>query len=310
MNRKTFGALAAAAIGTMSRFPAAAASNTVRLGDLPIEADGQPFYAEKLGLFKKAGLDVQVIPIPNGAAILSAVLGGSMEIGVSNIISLASAYKRGIKIACVAGSSLYTSKAPTSALMVANNSTIRSARDLSGKIVAVNGLRNITQLAPMAWIDKNGGDSSTVKFIELSFPEMIPAVSQGRVDAVLVAEPAISSARGTARILGYPYDAVASRFLLGCFFATTTYLDQNRQSVKRVVDVLRTAGEWANKHHAESGQMLAAVTKMDVNVIQNMTRATYPDQMLPSDVQPVIDLAAKYGVIAETFPATELIWNA
>ena len=308
MNRKSFGTLAAGAIA-LSPFPAFAASNTVRLGDLPIEADGQPYYADQLGLFKKAGLDVEVISITNGAAILSGVLGGSMEIGVSNIISLASAYKRGIKIACVSGSSLYTSKAPTSALMVSNGSVIRAARDLSGKTIAVNGLRNITQLAAMAWIDKNGGDSASVKFVELSFPEMIPAVSQGRVDAVLVAEPAVSSAKGSARILGYPYDAVAPRFLLGCFFTTTAYLAQNQQTVKRIVDVLRAAGNWANQHHSESGQMLAAVTKIDVNVIQNMTRATYPDKMLISDVQPVIDLAAKYGVIAESFPAAEIIWN-
>ena len=232
-----------------------------------------------------------------------------MEIGVSNIISLASAYKRGIKLACVAGSSIYTSRAPTSALMVAKDSPIKSARDLSGKTVAVNGLRNITQLAPMAWIDKGGGDSNSVKFVELSFPEMIPAVAQGRVDAVLVAEPAMSSAKGVARILGYPYDAVASRFLLGCFFATTAYVDQNRETVKRFVDVIRDAGVWANKHHNESGQILATITKMDPSIIQNMTRATYPDRVNPTDVQPVIDLAAKYGVITETFPAQEIIWN-
>lgn len=86
------------------RFAAVSATSpTLRVEVLPIEADAQPYYAERLDLFKKAGLDVPVTSITNGAAILSAVFGGSMEIAASNIISLASAHKRGINVAASPG---------------------------------------------------------------------------------------------------------------------------------------------------------------------------------------------------------------
>lgn len=81
-----------------------------------------------------------------------------------------------------------------------------------------------------------------MKFIELSFPEMVPALTSRRVDAVLVVEPGIANAKSAARVLGYPYDAVAPPFLLGCFFATTAYLGQNAQAVTRFVDIISDAG--------------------------------------------------------------------
>lgn len=308
MNRAVFASLAAASLAWPPR-RASAQAGALRVGDLPIEADAQPYYADHLGLFERGGLHVAITSIANGAAILSGVLGGSLDVGVSNIISLASAYKRGIEIACIAGSSVYTHDAPTSGLLVAAASPIRTPRDLNGRTIAVNGLKNITQLAPMAWIDAAGGASETVRFVELSFPEMIPALDQGRVDAVLVAEPALSAGGPAVRVLGYPYDAVAPRFLLGCFFATTSWLEQNRALARRFVAVLREAGAWANTHHAESGDVLAALTKMDSARIARMTRATYPDRLVTAEVQPVIDLAAKYGIIRETFPARELVWN-
>jgi hypothetical protein len=36
-----------------------------------------------------------------------------------------------------------------------------------GLPLATAGLVTVTELSPRAWIDKNGGDSSTIKFIEI-----------------------------------------------------------------------------------------------------------------------------------------------
>src|SRR5580658_5172144 len=159
VNRAVFVSLAAAALVSLPAPLRAQSSTSLRVGDLPIEADAQPYFAEHLGLFERSGLHVEISSITNGAAILSRVAGGSLEVGVSNIISLASAYKRGIEVTCIAGSSVYTHDAPTSGLLVAASSTIKAPKDLNGKTIAVNGLKNITQLAPMAWIDAAGGAS-------------------------------------------------------------------------------------------------------------------------------------------------------
>ena len=56
------------------------------------------------------------------------------------------------------------------------NSTVQSGKDLNGKTIAVIALNGITHIAARAWIDQNGGDSATAKFIEVPPPAM-PAAS-------------------------------------------------------------------------------------------------------------------------------------
>ncbi len=41
-----------------------------------------------------------------------------------------------------------------------------------------------------------------------------------------------------------------------------------------------------------------------------MVRASYTATLVPSDIQPVIDLAVKYKVIEKGFPAADLISEA
>src|SRR6185437_7554997 len=133
--------------------------------------------------------DAEVTTLNFGQAVASAIAGGAADIGQSNIVSLATAHERGIDVAIVAPAGYYLAKAPTSMLLVAKSSPLRTAKDFAGKTVAVNGLKNITQLSVQLWLDENGGDSNAVKFLELPFSEMGAALDGGRVDAALFAEP-------------------------------------------------------------------------------------------------------------------------
>ena len=314
MNRKSFCTLVAGApaLGACvtGAAVAAGAAPTVRVAIVPIDADAQFYYADDLGLFRKRHLDVQLQSIVKGSAILAAVIGGSVDVGVANPISVITAYKRGVDLTCIAPSSYYSSKAPSTVLVVNSDSPIKTARDLEGKAVGVNALKDLTQLATMAWIDKNGGDSSKVKFLELGFSGMIPALSQSRVDAAVVAEPLISTAKKTGRVIGNPYDAVSPHFPVGCFFVMSAFAKQNPTPLQQMVDTLREAGTWANGHQRESADILARATKTDAAIIQGNTRVVYSEQRLtPGDLQPVVNLCAKYHVIAESFPASEIVWS-
>lgn len=104
------------------------------------------------------------------ALYTNGIVAGAADIGFANLASIAFAYSKGIPITVVAPGSVYDRKAVTSALLVAKTSPIQSARDLNGKIVAAAGLGTITEFATRAWVDKNGGDAKTIRFIEMSQP--------------------------------------------------------------------------------------------------------------------------------------------
>jgi NitT/TauT family transport system substrate-binding protein len=285
------------------------AADALHVASIPLDAGAEAFYASDLGYFREAGIDAQVDTIASGAAITAAVASGAVDIGFSNLISIAVAYKHNIPVTLIAPGSLYTASIPTSVLMVPKDSTAKTARDLNGKTFAVNGLKTITQYAPQLWIDKNGGDSTTVKFIEMTFPQIIVALGANRIDAAIVADPFIAQAKANARILANAYDAIGSRYIIGCWFATTQWASAHADLANRFAQVIAKTAQWANTHKPQSGDILAKYSKMDPATAATMLRVDYAPRFTKPEMQPVIDLAAKYGGLTATFPADELIYK-
>lgn len=297
---------AAVALGSAPAPTTAQALATIRVATTPIDIGAQPFYAEDLGFFKAHGLTVETQEIANGGAIVAAVVGGSIDIAQSNVVSLAQAHERGLPLVVIAPAGMYSWKTPTSALVVAGNSPYHTAKDLNGKTIGCNGLKNISQIGPQAWMDANGGDQASAKYLEMTFGEMSPALQSGRIDAGLLAEPFLSRALAQGnRILGPAYDGIAKNFLIGAWFTTAAWAKAHPDLVKRFQASMLETATWANKHQAESAPILLKYTKIAVS--PNMKRAMYSQKMEVGLMQPVINASAKYGAIKAPFPAIDLM---
>lgn len=305
MNRTAF-LSASAMLALAPRLVRADADVTVMT--LPIDQGAQAFYAQDLGMFKQAGLDAQVSITNFGTQVASAVAGGSIAVGQSNVISLAAAHERGLPFALIAAAGLYSTAKPTSMMIVDKNSPLKAAKDLDGKTVAVNGLKSITQISVQAWADQNGGDSQQIKFVEMPFVEMGPALASGRIDMALMADPDATTvlANGKTRPFGKAFDAIGKEFLIGGWFAKTDWIAANPDTVRKFVSVMREAAQWANKpsNYRQSAAILEKYTKVAVG---NANRIAYGERLDPALIQPCIDVAAKYGVLKAPFPASQLI---
>jgi NitT/TauT family transport system substrate-binding protein len=279
----------------------------LKIATTPTDIGSEVFYAQDKGFFKANGLDAEIQVISNGAAITAAVISGALDVAQSNIASLAAAHEHGIDVVIIAPAGQYSSKVPTTALVVAKNSPIKTAKDLNGKTLAGNGIKNITQVGAFAWMDKNGGDTSTAKFVEMPFPDMPGALAQGRIDAAVMAEPELSAAlaKGDVRVLANCYDGIAKDFLIGAWFTTGTWAKAHPDLVKRFSKAIAQTAEWANKNQSATGEMLTKYTK--IVAAPGMKRTIYADKLTPSLVQPLIDGSAKYGIIKTTFPAADII---
>ena len=284
----------------------AEANTTIRVATTPIELGAQVLYAQDQGFFKKAGVTVDIQLMDSGAAIAAAVASGSLDVAQSNIVSIATAHEKGLPFVLIAPAGLYNAGESTTSIAVAKNSTIKSGKDLENKTVAGNGLRNITQIGADAWMDKDGADSSKMRFIEMPFPQMGAALEAGRIDAAVIAEPELSTAVANgARIIGQPYSAINKQFLIGGWFTTSAWAKAHPDDTKRFVSAILEAGKWANGHRAESARILEKYTKIKVSPA--MRRTTYAERLNVADIQPLIDAAAKYKSLKSAFPASELI---
>lgn len=266
-------------------------------------------YAQRTGMFAKAGLDVELTRMNSGAAVSAAVLGGSIDVGKSSLVPLIEAHAHGLPLVLVAPGELWLTDEPISGLVVLKNSPISSAKDLDGKNVAVVALKDLTDLGLHAWVDQHGGDSASLHSVELPSASALSALTEGRVDAANLSNPFFNNvvASGKVRVIGRPDDAIARRFLITGWFATADYVQKNRPALERFGQVVRQAAAYTNKHHAETVDLISAFSGMDAAVVAQMTRATVAYGLDARDVQPVIDAAAKYKAIDHSFDAQELL---
>src|ERR1700744_4593007 len=178
-------------------------------------------YGAQSGIFSKLGLDVDVQRLNSGSAVAAALAGGSIDIGKASVFTLINAHAKGLPFVIVAPSTLYLASASDFGMLVAQTSPIQTARDLNGKVMCVPALGDYSTIPASAWIDKNGGDSKTVKFAEIPPPTMATAVTSGRIDACVCAEPLLSSFihDGRCRVLARVIDALSKRLMVTAFFS-------------------------------------------------------------------------------------------
>jgi NitT/TauT family transport system substrate-binding protein len=300
-----------AAFGLGAGRARAQSTATIRIAVLPSETMAEPFYGNDMGFFGKAGIEATVQTMASTSAIGAAIAGGSIDIGGIAVDTLGTMHQRNIPITVIAACAeyAYPQTANITALLVANNSPIRTAKDLSGKTVAANSLHGLAEIATALWIDKNGGDSTTLKFVELPFPAMPAALASGRVDAAFILEPNVTIAKKTSRILADCYFPIARRFSLNAWCCAPEWATAHPDLVKRFTAAVYETAQWANRNHAATAAIVTKYLKLDAAVANTMVRARYAEELNPALLQPLIDVSSAYNHTAR-FPATQLIYPA
>ena len=193
-------------------------------------------YGVSKGFFKKQKLNVKVTPTQGGAAVVPAVLSGQIAIGGSNVPTVLLAAAKGLPVRIIAPGTFVQNdrKHDFAAILVSRKSDIRSPKDLEGKTLAVNTLKNIAEVGAKASLQKKGVDVSKIKLLEVDFPEMIAALEKGRVDAAVEIEPFVSQALASGdRVVDRPYVGTKPGLQIGCYFTSAKYLSKNADVVKR-----------------------------------------------------------------------------
>lgn len=308
--RRAIQSLAGAVAAPALFAPAAAqAPAAIRLGIIPIEPTCSAYYAKENGFFDKAGLDVDIIPSAATAGIAAAVVSGTYDIAYATVSTLATAHARGLPFVIIAPAGVIDGTRAIGGIMVGMQSTIQSPKDLDGKTFGTSGLNTLAEYLPRAWVDKNGGDSSTMKFIEIPFPQIADALAAGRIDAGYLVEPfmTIAKKRGVARFLATGDDAIAPVYLASAWYATSAWAKAHPDLVAHFVSAMAEAGRWANANPAKVVPIIANHLKADPAITAAAPRTEFTDRLVAAQIQPWIDVTAKYAKFP-TFPSADLVY--
>ena len=236
-----------------------------------------------------------------GAAIVPGVVSGQFQFGFSNVTSLLIASSRGLPLKVVSNGVASTGKDKADfGGVVTRDASIRTAADLAGKRVAVNTLKNIGDTTIRASVRKAGGDPSSIKFVELAFPDMPAALQAGRVDAIWVVEPFLSASLGQGgRLVASNYVDTAPDLTVAVYFTSRQLIEKDPDLVKRFTEAMTESLAYADAHPDEARQVLSSYTKIDPGVIQKLTLPKWPPQINRASVETLADLAHKDGLVSK-----------
>jgi NitT/TauT family transport system substrate-binding protein len=307
-NRRAFigGISGLAALGAI---PARGATTaTVRVGSVPVQTYMQPYYGNAAHIFQNAGIDLQITGLANSGAIVAALLGGSLDVGIGSPTGIAQARLHGVPLKIFGPGGMYSVDMPSmSQLMVAKDSPIKKMSDLTGKTIATDLLKSVPQIGTILWLQKSGVDPASIRWLELPFGSMRAALERGQIDAATVSEPALSAARSTCRGLGDFNSAIAPHYFISAWFSTESWLNANLDLAHTLVHAIEATSLWSSQHFAESLDILEQYSKLPHDVLVHMGRSTFGTKLDSAMIEAPVQAAYKTGMTTGTVPPNELI---
>ena len=308
--------IAAAAVLALLSFAApppvaqAQAMLTIHLAGVPTDDLTPVVYAVHQGLYKKAGLDVQIVPTSSGTLATTAVVAGTYEMGKGSAVASMVAHLKNLPLVITAYGAIWNPKIPFNQLLVASDSTFKTGADLNGKTIGVPALNDLNSLVISAWVDQTGGDSKTLKFVEIPNTLAANAITSHRIDAAALQDPQLADAlaAGGVKAITAPYSAISTHFAFGVYFANKDWANAHQQAVRDWIKITYQAAAYTNAHPKETAAIMSEFTKVPLDVFQKMARVEGATASDPALLQPFIDAAAKYKMISNAFPAKDMLF--
>jgi NitT/TauT family transport system substrate-binding protein len=259
-------------------------------------------YGVQRGFFEDRQLDVQVTPSQGGATVVPAVVSGDSDIAGSNLVSVLLAQGKDIPVKIVAPGTFVREKRSQdfSAILVAGDSDIRSPRDLEGKTMAVNTLKNVAELAAKASLAKQGVDVSKIELAEVDFPDMNGALAEGRVDAAFQIEPFVSLGLAEGhRVIDRPYVGTKPGLQIGCYFTSEQYLSENEDVVERFREGVADTAAAIAKDPAGFREFLPEASEIPPPAAQKAILPAWKADNDQASMDLTAELMERYGVVEE-----------
>jgi len=309
MNRRA--AIAAgAAFAALPRIAAAQSGTPLRIIGPPNDGFKAVYYAAKSGIFAKHGIDAEVSLINSGSAAAAALIGGAADVAFTNITTLILAHNKGLAMQIIAPGALFDSELRmTTAIVVLKDSPFRSGADLNGKTIGSVSLGDTMAASIQAWVDQTGGDSKTIKIVEVPASASADSLQAGRISAATMNEPAVSQAlaTGNVRALTNPNSAISKKFLQALFAVMAPVAAAKADAMQRYAQAMRESSAYTNTHLPETVDLVAGYSGIAAPTVARSARFVDALTIDPALIQPVIDVLVKYGLTAPSFPAGQLV---
>lgn len=271
----------------------------ITVGTLAIASSAELRYGVDNGIFEEHGLDVELVESQGGAAMVPAIQNGSLDFAIGNPMSVLTAADQGLPLRVVSGYSWSSAEGDDiNAVVTRADSGITEWTDLEDATVTVNAIHTLGDLSTMEAVAMNGGDPSSINFNEMPFPDMLPQLEAGNVDAVWVPEPFLGRALADDEnvVVGAPNQEVMSGMPLTIAFTSDTVLEESPEVVETFRTALTESAEQAWEDEEALRHSLTEYLDMDDETAQNIKLEPARTDLPVEDMQTIYDLMLKYDM--------------
>ncbi len=289
------------ALGLACAVTHATAQDKIRMGHSSIGAtNGSIWVAEEKGLFKKHGVDVEVIFLGGGGArVVSSLLAGDIQFSVGGGEGSVRSQMRGAETV-IASSTL--SKGLQRILA---KPEIKTYQDLRGKRIGITQYGSAAHLVLLLMLKKWNMRPDQVQILQVgSSPALLASLDKGGIDAAVLTLPTFFLAEDKGyRVVGDP-NTMDIYYLQNTLETTRSYIKKNREAVIKFLKGYIEGIAYFKKNKKESLDIMRKKLRIqssqerDVRYMEmsyNLMTAAYNDVPYPSlkAVQAIVDKVAE-----------------
>ncbi|MFZ4538672.1 ABC transporter substrate-binding protein [Propionivibrio sp.] len=261
-----------------------AEAESLKVGYLPVTGHAKYFVAQEQGLFKKEGLDVELIEFQNSADGINAVIAGKLDVGTFGTTAPLLFYSKGSDIKIIGG------VMGQDAALVAKPeiaASIRTLADLKGKKIATVRLASGDAVLRGALKEAKLNWKTDVQIFELKNPAaVLEAVKSGQVDAGLVWGPHdLRAEKQGLKVVIRSGDLQAGHPC--CRIVVNSAKLKDSAVLERFLRAVLQAEKYATEHRKETIDAIAKYIKLDRDILEGGYYSPNLDQSSDPNVRGV-----------------------
>jgi len=238
---------------------------TIRIGYLNIVTSLPLFVAEEKGFLREQGVKYKTIPVASSNQIVDGIVAENLDCftGASAVPVLAVELQSPGKLKVFSVSEI-TPQKPFDALLVKEDSPVRTLSDLPGRRIGVFPGSTATSLLKKYLGDK-GVDVSGITFVPMPPADHLAALLEGSVDVIYAYEPTIAialSKGGVKQLHGSVYADMLSPNPISVSVISTAFLQKHPETAAKVIRALERAMNYMKEQDRETRQILVKRMKL------------------------------------------------
>jgi NitT/TauT family transport system substrate-binding protein len=247
---------------------------------------------------------VEVLPAQGGAFAIPALINGDIEFAIGQPFGPFRADLQDLGVAMIGNyASSYAEGDDINAVVASAASGITRPAELAGRKVSVNSLGAAGDVTIMAAVEQDGGDPTTIEFVEVAFPDVPAQLEAGNIDAAWVPEPFVTQLvnRGDTLIV-YPYQAVVPGLATLTTITTAELISSDPELIADFSAAMKETLAWAQDPANEAAVRQAIKDNLELPevVADSVKLPTFGWELDRESQEELASLAVKYGVLDET----------